>query len=93
MLPPLRWELNPSYCFPGPRWLPSLVAERARSWLLEGGELGGRTRSILLPPLTLPVYRKGEVFDRLLNVNHGGVSFLLSSSVSLHFSWSWPQSE
>lgn len=35
--------------------------ERARSWLLEGGELGGGARSILLPPLSLPDYTKGEV--------------------------------
>lgn len=43
----------------------STEVERARSWLLEGGELGGRDRSILLPPLGLPDYTKGEVFDRL----------------------------
>lgn len=39
-------------------------AERARSWLLEGSEFGGKDRSILLS-LTLPAYRKGEIFDRL----------------------------
>lgn len=38
--------------------------ERARSWLLEGGELGGRVRSTLLPPLSLPDYTKGEVLAR-----------------------------
>lgn len=43
----------------------STDVERARSWLLEGGELVGRDRSILLPPLSLPDYTKGEVFDRL----------------------------
>lgn len=40
---------------------------RARSWLWGGGEFGGEARSTLLPPRALPAaYRKGEVFDRLL---------------------------
>lgn len=39
--------------------------------------LGGEGPGILLPPLTLLLYRKGEGFDRLLNVNHGGVTPLL----------------
>ena len=43
----------------------STDVERARSWLLEGGDLGGRDRSILLPPLSLPDYTEGDVSDRL----------------------------
>lgn len=39
------------------------------------------------------LYKRGRFSTGSLNVNHRGVLFLHSSSVSLHFSWSWPQSE
>lgn len=61
-----KWQPFSQLLFSGAKMAAlSKHAERARSWLLEGGEFVGRDRSILLPPLTLPDYTKGEVFDRL----------------------------
>lgn len=83
----------PSYCFLGPRWLPSQ--------LMLKGQDHGFWREVVWregqekPPASShpPSKRKGRFSTGSLNVNHGGVSLLHSSSVSLHFSWSWPQSE
>ena len=71
----------------------STEADGARSWLLEGGGLGrGAGASSCLPSPSQRMER-GGFSTGSLNVNHGGVSLLHSSSVSLPFSWSWPQSE
>lgn len=89
----IKWQPFPQLLFLGPRWLPS-------SQMLKGQDhgfwrevsLGGRTgaSSCLLPSQHIG---RGRFLTDSLNVNHGGVLLLHSSSVSLHFSWSWPQSE
>lgn len=70
-----------------------------RYWKGKIMAFGGRwvwgERQEHLPASSYPpnLYKWGRFSTGSLNVNHGGVLFLHSSSVSLHFSWSWPQSE
>lgn len=88
-----KWQPFSQLLFSGAKMAAlSKDVERARSWLLEEDEFGRRDRSIPLP-LILSDYTEGRFLTGPLNVNHGGVLLLHYSSVSLHFSWSWPQSE
>lgn len=82
-----------SYCFWSQDGCPQQMLKGQDHGFWKEVSLWGRTgaSSCLLLP-SQPIKRE-RLLTGSLNVNHGGVLLFHSSSVSLHFSWSWPQSE